>query len=48
MIAFVICPLMLLALLDAADMYFGPNLACVAQLTNMRPRVAGGECGKMW
>ncbi len=42
-VAFIVLPLLLLMLLDSADLYFGPNLSGVAQLTNMRPRVAGGE-----
>ncbi len=39
----VVCvPLILSLLADAADMYFGPTTALLAQVTHMRPRVAGG------
>ena len=34
--------MIMLMLLDVADMYLAPTLSAVSQLTNMRPRVAGG------
>ncbi|KAG1664096.1 hypothetical protein FOA52_013280 [Chlamydomonas sp. UWO 241] len=41
MLAFLFLPIMLLILMDAAVMFFSPNVSIIAQLTNMRPRVAG-------
>ena len=37
--------MIMLMLLDVADMYLAPTLSAVSQLTNMRPRVAGGGAG---